>query len=317
MPTLLVVLFACTAHAAPRIACKTAEYSFGTVPENAGTVEHVFTIENEGDAVLQIGDVRACCGSTASIATNSIAPGSNTALKVALSMSGRNGELRKSIYVGSNDPKQPYFQVRMLGKVVSDGLTVSPRNLDFGVVDAGAVVTRDVALSCAGGTFRITNVVSSSRSFSVTWNPAAQTNSHSISIRTVPPLVQGVTTGSLCVLTDSTNFSEVVISVIAAVRSDLMVVPPELLLMQKTGKVEAVTRFLAVRSRSGKPFKVLKVEAPDPHVDIVVTPVGTNGWQCRIGGVLPGADLNGKNVNIWTDHPDVKQITVPIRVNHE
>ncbi|MFZ4396837.1 MAG: DUF1573 domain-containing protein [Kiritimatiellia bacterium] len=313
----MTVLLASTVHAAPKITCKAAESSFGTVAENGGTVEHVFTIENEGDAVLQIGYVRACCGSTASIATNSIAPGSNTALKVVLSMSGRHGEVRKSIFVGSNDPKQPYFQVRLLGRVASSGLSVSPRNVDFGVVDAGAVVTRDVAFACDGWPFRVTNVVSSSRSFSVIWNPAAQTNSHSISIGTVPPLAPGVTTGSVCVLTDNTNCLKVAIPVVVAARSDLMVVPPELLLMQKTGEVEAVTRYLAVRSRSGKLFKVIKVDAPDQNVNIVVTPLGTNGWQCRVSGLLPGAELRSKNVIIWTDHPDVKQITVPIRVNRE
>lgn len=300
--------------ATPRIACKEADYSFGTVTEDSKTVEHVFTIANEGDATLQIGNIRGCCGATVSMATNFIAPGSNTALKVVLSLQGRNGDLRKSIYVSSNDPKQPYFQVRLLGKVVP-GLAVYPRSLDFGRVETGAADKRDVVITCAGDVFRVTNALSSSRSFSAAHNTTLQTNSHQITIGTVPPMAPGVTKGSVLVLTDSAKYPKVEIPVVASVLSDLVVVPQELLLVQGTGKVGTVTRYLAVRSRAGMSFKVLKVEVPDPSVEIALTPMGTNGWQCQIGKLLPFAELNGMNVIIWTDHPEVKQITVPIRVS--
>ena len=309
----VVALVVDCAVAGPRIACKEADYSFGTVAEDCKTVEHVFILANEGDAGLQIGNVRACCGATASIATNSVAPGTNTTLKIVLSLQGRSGELRKSIYVASNDPGQPLFQVRLLGTVVP-GLTICPRSMDLGRVKVMTAVKCDVVITCTSEGFRVTNAVSSSPSFSVVHDTASQTNRHQISIGTVPPLAPGVTMGRVFVLTDSAKYPRVEIPVNVSVRSDLMVVPQEIQLVQSTGKVEAVTRYLAVRSRAGTPFKVLKVEVPDPNVTTTLTPLGTHGWRCQIGNILPVAELNGESVIIWTDHQEMKQITVPIRV---
>lgn len=109
---------------APKITCKEPECRFGRM-DDSQVIDHTFVIGNGGDAVLEIGKIRGCCGATTELATNRIPAGSNTTFKVKFSLRGRKGEQRKSIYLGSNDPKQLYLQLRFVGTVTS-GTDSSP-----------------------------------------------------------------------------------------------------------------------------------------------------------------------------------------------
>lgn len=59
-------------------------------------------IVNTGDSPLEIHRVRACCGATANITTNSIAPGAAATLTVALKPMAKPGLFRKKVtlYIG-------------------------------------------------------------------------------------------------------------------------------------------------------------------------------------------------------------------------
>ena len=102
----------------PKIACKQPVHEFGAV-DNSQSVEHTFVMWNEGEAPLEIGRVRACCGATAEIADKTILPGTNTTLKIKLSLRGRNGKQQKSFYIASNDPEQRYYQLQLTGAAVA------------------------------------------------------------------------------------------------------------------------------------------------------------------------------------------------------
>jgi hypothetical protein len=59
-------------------------------------------------------------------------------------LAGRKGPQRKALYVASNDPREPYLQLRLLGTAV-EALDVSPRHIDFGVLEQGAATNREIA----------------------------------------------------------------------------------------------------------------------------------------------------------------------------
>jgi len=299
--------------AAPKIACKAAEYAFGAVEDNK-PVEHVFVISNEGDAALQIGNIRACCGATASIATNSIAAGSNTTLKVVLSLQGRSGEQRKSFYVGSNDTKQPYYQLRLVGTAVA-ALEVQPRSVDFGLVEHNATTNTEIVITCKpNAVFRITNTVWSAAGFSASCSIGGSQDVWRVSIKTVPPLPIGVTRATLSLLTDHKQYSRIEIPVTATVASDIVVVPHEILVVEGGRKPEPVTRYVAVRSRKGKPFKILKVVAPEPEMKVSQEALASGGYRITLENIMPFEDLNGKDLVITTDHEQVKQVASPFKI---
>jgi hypothetical protein len=104
-------------HAAPRIACDSPVYDFGTVT-NGIKISHEFTIWNRGNSPLTITKVRACCGMTASMDSMEIAPYSNAVCRAVFDLAHRSGEQDKKIYLASDDPQNPYFCLTL--KVSSD-----------------------------------------------------------------------------------------------------------------------------------------------------------------------------------------------------
>ncbi|MEI8354330.1 MAG: DUF1573 domain-containing protein [Lentisphaerota bacterium] len=230
------------------MACKEPEFNFGDRP-NTGVVEHVFTIQNQGDAPLRIGNIRACCGATAGIESSVIAPGSNSNLKATINLAGRRGEMKKSFYIASNDPNQPYYQIRMIGNPTAE-VYVDPGDLDFGHVRP-------------------------------TGNPPG------------------------------------IVHLAATLADDIEVVPRELVLVSAPGKVEPVTRYLALRSRRDSPFNVLKVETPDPAVKVKIDKLSPAGYRLEFENFRAFAALDGKSIMIRTDHPDGTALVIPIRVIRE
>jgi len=103
------------AHAAPRIECDPSEFDFGTAA-NTGSVQRTFMIWNRGDSLLEIKRVVGCCGAKTKLASKRIKPGTNTQFFVTISLKGRNSEVRKSIYLVSNDPERRYCGIRITGK---------------------------------------------------------------------------------------------------------------------------------------------------------------------------------------------------------
>ena len=60
---------------------------------------------------------RVCCGATAEVATNRVAAGTNTTLRVTLALAGKQGQVEKAIYVMSNDPVAPVFRLSIMAAV--------------------------------------------------------------------------------------------------------------------------------------------------------------------------------------------------------
>lgn len=96
--------------ASPRLECAAPAHDFGVVASTA-VVAHVFSLSNTGDAPLKIDWVRACCGVTADLSTNVVAAGTNTSLRLTLTLDGQSGRVQKAIYVNSNDPKHPVYRL--------------------------------------------------------------------------------------------------------------------------------------------------------------------------------------------------------------
>lgn len=102
----------------PRIACDASELDFGNKSQT-NIVRHAFVIKNEGQAPLTISRIHACCGANTRLTTNSVSPQTNTVLELTLPLSGRSGPMHKSIYIHSNDPVNPIYQLKIKGNVVA------------------------------------------------------------------------------------------------------------------------------------------------------------------------------------------------------
>jgi len=91
----------------PVISFSETEHNFGKVVQGK-VVEYTFQLENTGDALLKISDIKTSCGCTAALVSSKILePGDKGTLKVELDTSHRKGKMSRTISISSNDPNDP------------------------------------------------------------------------------------------------------------------------------------------------------------------------------------------------------------------
>ncbi|MDR2145437.1 MAG: DUF1573 domain-containing protein [Tannerella sp.] len=100
------------------------EYNYGTVPENGGKVEHIFTVSNTGTTPLVIKQVVSSCGCTVPEWTRQpVVPQQSGLIKVSFDPKGRIGAIDKSVTVYM-DKAEP-VELALKGTVVEgDSSTV-------------------------------------------------------------------------------------------------------------------------------------------------------------------------------------------------
>lgn len=74
-------------------------------------IHHEFLIKNEGNASLELTDVRPACGCTVAEFDRTIAPGQVGKVKVKVETANFNGPIAKPISVFTNDPKNPKIEL--------------------------------------------------------------------------------------------------------------------------------------------------------------------------------------------------------------
>ena len=297
-----------------RLACDERSWDFGTVA-NHQDVEHVFRLRNEGGAPVLIQRVRACCGATAALSSKIIPPGEAVELTVRLSLAGRLGAQKKSVYVISDDPVESCFPIQLSGTATA-ALVAFPPRFDFGNVDAGAGGERMARiLSVTGGVFHVTNLSATVSWAAPRWEPDPSGTSGKLWVAIKPPLPEGALAGRVILLTDLPGYPRLDLPVAARQDSEVVVVPQALVL--RGGAAGGATRYVAVRRRNGEPFRLLEVVTPEKEVIADVAPLGSNGYRVAISGIGAAPSLKGKAVMLHTDVKGMEEIEVPFIPENE
>jgi rhodanese-related sulfurtransferase len=92
-------------------------HNFGDVPQSQGILETTFEVKNEGESVLEIGELSTSCGCTkAEISSNSIKPNSKATLTVYFDPDFHKepaDELTRTVFIPTNDPSNPEAEVKI------------------------------------------------------------------------------------------------------------------------------------------------------------------------------------------------------------
>lgn len=133
----------------PKIVFKTDKWDFGKVKQGKEAA-YEFAFKNEGDEVLQIGNVESTCGCTAVLVSNrKINPGGSGIIKVTFNSTGYAGEVIKYVYVETNDPSNRRAQLRVEAAVdvpPQPKIDLSRYMSDQGLVLEGESLEADVAV---------------------------------------------------------------------------------------------------------------------------------------------------------------------------
>jgi len=105
--------------ALPLAQCDQAEIDLGSHPAGA-RVGHDFIISNAGDEPLNIAPKHVCCGATLSLSVSNILPAANALARFDLKLSHQPGRWRRSLYLATNDTKNPYLRLTLSGSVTNE-----------------------------------------------------------------------------------------------------------------------------------------------------------------------------------------------------
>ncbi|MDP6491625.1 MAG: DUF1573 domain-containing protein [Kiritimatiellia bacterium] len=295
------------AQAAPKIVCAAPEFNFG-VRNDHETVFHEFVVKNSGDSPLAISRVKASCGCTAvKSGANSLQPGQTTTIEARFTLKGRRGKQQKSITVESNDPATPRLRLWLKGEITVE-VAVEPRYLNFRQIHKDSVVTQNVTLVSLRPDVRITGVRSDSTSFAATIDP----DGRGLTVRTVPPVKDGLLRGRMTVTTDHPRGLSTYLNIAGVAVGDLLALPRDLLLRKSSTAPRRIT--IVVRPFIKQPFEVTTVEVPLPTIKTSVTKQPDGSYRVLLDNVSPAPELAGKAILIHTSLESTPELRVPIRV---
>lgn len=102
----------------PYIEFAEKDHDFGKINEGV-SVEHIFQFTNKGNDTLKIIHVKASCGCTAALLSNTtIAPGEKGEIKAVFNSQGRPGMNKKTISVISNDKDHQQIVLTFKAEVI-------------------------------------------------------------------------------------------------------------------------------------------------------------------------------------------------------
>ena len=107
--------------AVPVVKMPSAEYDFGSIPVRPA-VTHIFSVQNTGTADLVLRNLVTSCGcTTAKLSSSVVPPGQRADLTVTFDPGFHKveGETTRLVWFGTNDPTQPWIEVRITADVQS------------------------------------------------------------------------------------------------------------------------------------------------------------------------------------------------------
>lgn len=302
----LCLLIPAWALAVPVLVCEEPLFDFGE-QDNRNTVEHVFSLRNGGDMPLHIGRVYAgCVCASATVGETTLAPGAVGTVVARLVLHGRAGLQEKAFYVHTDDPGTPVLRLEMTGTAMPR-ITVSPIRADFGSIGRDwSNATRVVTVNWpGGGGFAVTGATCSVSFMTANVTPSSQ--GYRVELRLNGEPGAGIVRGMARALTDDPACPYVEIPV-AGLNMGALVAAPGELRVDRDGWDRPLR--LAVRSRNGKPFRVIGVSGPAIDLRYTCSPM-PGGYRIEVAPAR-AVDLHGSELRITTDLGEGADVYVPL-----
>ena len=298
----------------PRLVCDEPIFHYGAV-DNRTPVQHVFELRNEGTAPLAIQRVVSGCGCTRTeLSTNVVAPRGVARLAVTASLLGRSGQRNVSLFLHSNDPVHPILALQFVGTAVAL-VDVQPPQFTFDVRPDDGELRRYVAITNQSTSplhIRSWDAPAPVRMVELTTNEDGR--SYGLAVTLSSNAAAAATNLQLRVKTDHPQYEEIAIPVVIRRLGEVLVMPEEIVLVDRMQNGQAETRYVLVRSTRGRAFKIVGVESTAPDLPVALHKSGPDWHHIKVGPVVPNRDLDGAILRIETDLPGGERIDVPIRV---
>ncbi|MBT3379247.1 MAG: DUF1573 domain-containing protein [Lentisphaerae bacterium] len=295
----------------PEITCDAPTHDFGRA-EDRDTIKHEFTIQNAGNAALEVKRISSGCGCSVSrIKSNTIRPGGKTKVTVELSPLGRRGIQQIPIRIESNDPVNPIYQLWFKGTVFGQ-VDLEPSFVNFRNIPSDQTVRQPVVLISQAKGIKITKAVSHSPKVKITVGDRIDSKRQQLMLETVPPLQIGHFATSVTIHTTHPELSEVELPISVTVMGEVRLLPKELTFPLSAGK--PLNRVIFVRPGSAAEFSVESVSGPFTEEQTTLIKQSSGAYRIDLRGIRVTPELAGQVVHIVTDLEKMKDIRVPIKI---
>lgn len=297
----------------PRIECDAPKFDFGTVI-GLDEIVYEFTLWNRGDEPIKISSIKNCCGTQSTITPMEILPGSTAVCKSVFATRNRYGQQDKQILIASNDPRHPYFELKMTGTLLRP-VEVSPRLVRLGDLLPASVISETVTatnlLETAVGLESVSTTIKGMKAEVVEIrDPGSRlqddTRSWTILLRSSGALPVGKLSGQL-----QLNFSSgmVNVPVIGTVRPVIQAVPDRIQL--SANSINAIERLVMLRSGDGRPFEILSATLENADGSVKIKKLTKGKWQCLIA-IMPDAVKPNAVLRVETSGSAQLVIAIPL-----
>ena len=296
----------------PNIVCDEPLFDFQRA-DNSQTVKHTFVIRNDGDATLDISDVKPDCGCTvAKISLDSIAPGKEASLDVELKLKGRYGMQNKRVRIFNNDPDTPYFVVTIKG-TASSLVNVSPRTITArGTLTEPIGVQTVKVTSAISHPLTIMSVDTGNTHVEADFKAVNEGFSYDVFLSPKESMPGGQTQGNLRMYTSSEKYPEIMVPYMLILADTDFVLAPKTLMLKENPN-ELIIRQFVLRPGLVKDFTVTEVIPPNDEIQVDIRPI-SDGTMIRLRNMRVTRDLDGTVIRILTDVDGVDPVEMPIHV---
>ena len=311
------------AAAKPRAVVAQPIHDAGVVPTGED-VTHDFVIENQGEAPLEITDVRPACGCTVAQFDRVIAPGASGKVHAVLDTSTFAGAIAKGVTVLTNDPAQPRFELTIKAQVqphliVDPGFArfIQPQHSDPGVVEQRLWTPSFEDLEILG-------VISPYPHLEVTHEPIAQAEDrhergvgrqHHLNLvfdYAASPI--GSLADYVVIRTNHPTQPEVKIPISGFVRPLVVLTPSTADFGQVTLGDDGASGSIMLKHYGSKPLEISAAETSVTGVEVEVEPM-TDGSEFRVHVQLtpdmPKGAFNG-TIRLSTNNPRKPTVEIPL-----
>lgn len=257
---------------AGRIAFDETGFNFGVMDQQT-EASHIFTIRNTGAGPLRILQVFPGCSCAATeLDSSNIPPGGSARLQVTFYSGNFNGPVFKVMTVQSNDPARPMTTLELRADV-QPVFIFTPAVLDFGQVERGHAVTREVTIGDAKGRpFAIKSIASSLKNLTAAASPLVRDGSaYRLKVALAPQSRTGPLVGNVEVTTDRKVASKPMLLVIGTVVGPVRVTPTAVFLGLVGPGGKFPPKKLTVQNSGPKPVEIKSVNPGDPALKASVT----------------------------------------------
>ena len=299
----------------PVIHAQPKEYDFGVIVRGE-RVSRIYHILNRGRrAPLDITLVKTSCGCSATfLEDRRIPPGGSTLLKVRFDSTEFLGNIRKTVFIYSNDPKNPEYSISFTAEVKTL-VEVEPDRFNLGTVDLIGGTKKQfpfrVVLSTPEG--RVTGLEYNREHFSASCAPPRKAGGKTVydcRLAVKPGAPSGSILEALLVRTNVRRQPVYKVNIYGRFKGAFDVLP----LLVDFGELassETAVATVKVTSPAGTPFRILEVKPDRPEIAYEVAAAPGNAaytLTIRFSPATLTEVVEGK-LEIRTDHsvnPDIQ-----------